>query len=109
MGDEQEKFSVILELVSKRFSKDIDEAEKKLNKIDNEKHVEIQVDAKRVPQEFKKFFNQYNALAKKMSTMNIWEKLTNDNGLRANQYGRFFNDIRSDAVDAIEQIEREAP
>lgn len=109
MGDEQEKFSVILELVSKRFSKDIDEAEKKLNKIDNEKHVEIQVDAKRVPQEFKKFFNQYNALAKKMSTMNVWEKLTNDNGLRANQYGRFFNDIRSDAVDAIEQIEREAP
>lgn len=109
MGDEQEKFSVILELVSKRFSKDIDEAEKKLNKIDNEKHVEIQVDTKRVPQEFKKFFNQYNALAKKMSTMNIWEKLTNDNGLRANQYGRFFNDIRSDAVDAIEQIEREAP
>lgn len=109
MGDEQEKFSVILELVSKRFSKDIDEAEKKLNKIDNEKHVEIQVDTKRVPQEFKKFFDQYNALAKKMSTINIWEKLTNDNGLRANQYGRFFNDIRSDAVDAIEQIEREVP
>lgn len=106
---EQEKFSVILELVSKRFSKDIDEAEKKLNEIDNEKHVEIKVDSKRVPQEFKKFFDQYNNLAKRMSTLNIWEKLTNDNGLRANQYGRFFNDIRSDAVDMIEQIEREAP
>ena len=104
---DEEDFKIKLELDTNQFYKDLDKVESVTKNLDKNPHkISLFVDKKDFDNQAKEAFNTFDKMALKSSKVTAARSLFgNKNEYYA--YARIFNDIRSNAMDALRNISNE--